>query len=76
MENNTIAIMSFFPWLIVKIAIMVLVFCYIVFAALIVRQEQLMNRVVEIPVFPVLRLVAIAHLIASVTVFVLALVLL
>jgi len=49
---------------------------YIIFAAIIVRQEQLMAKVVEIPFSPILRIIAISHLIASFVVFFLALTLL
>lgn len=49
---------------------------YIIFAIVIVRQEQLMAHVLEESFEPVLRLAAILHLAAAVSVFLLALVLL
>jgi hypothetical protein len=49
---------------------------YIVFALVILRQEQLMADVLEESFEPVLRLSAILHLAASVFVFILALLLL
>lgn len=77
MSNDFLNIfLDFFPWGFVKIAILILIGLYVIFAAVIVRQEQLMSKVVEIPTSPVLRLVAILHLLASVAVFFLALVLL
>lgn len=49
---------------------------YIVFATVILRQEQLMANVLEETFEPVLRLAAVMHIIASVGVFLLALVIL
>ena len=49
---------------------------YIIFAAVILRQEQLMADVLEESFEPVLRLASFLHLIASVTVFFLALLIL
>lgn len=46
---------------------------YIVFATVILRQEQLMARVLEESFEPVLRMAAFFHLVAAVGVFVLAL---
>lgn len=70
------AIVSFFPWGFLKVAILVMVAMYTIFAAIIVRQEQLMARVVELQLSPFMRLVAITHFIASVMAFFLSLVLL
>ncbi len=66
----------FFPWGFVKLAILILIGLYIIFAAVIVRQEQLMARVVEIPFSPILRIISLVHLIATFVAFVLALILL
>jgi len=49
---------------------------YIVFAAVILRQEQLMANVLEESFEPVLRLAAFIHLAAAIAVFVLALLIL
>ena len=49
---------------------------YIVFAFVIVRQEQLMANVLEESFEPVLRLASVLHLIAAGVVFVLAILLL
>lgn len=49
---------------------------YIVFAAVILRQEQLMSQVLEEAFEPVLRFAAILHLIAAIAVFLLALLIL
>lgn len=56
----------FFPWGILKLGVAILVLLYTIFAAIIVRQEQLMSKVVEIPFSPVLRMVAIVHLVISI----------
>lgn len=49
---------------------------YIVFAFVILRQEQLMARVLEEAFEPVLRLVSVVHFIASIAVFIMAIILL
>lgn len=69
-------IVKFFPWGFIKLAVVILLSLYTVFAAVIVRQENLMSRMVEIPFFPILRIVALAHLIFSVAILFLALILL
>lgn len=56
----------FFPWGMLKLGITIMVLLYTIFAAIIVRQEQLMSKVVEIPFSLVLRLVAIFHLVVSI----------
>jgi len=67
---------NFFPWGFTKLAILILIGLYIIFAAIIVRQETLMSKVVEIPFSPILRVTAISHFIASVVIFLLAFILL
>lgn len=49
---------------------------YIVFAAVILRQEQLMANVLEESFEPVLRFASVLHLIAAIAVFLLALLIL
>ena len=49
---------------------------YIIFAFVILRQEQLMSRVLEEAFEPVLRLVSILHFIASIAIFLMAIILL
>lgn len=67
---------EFFPWGFLKVAILVMLLMYLVFAAVMVRQEQLMAKVVEIPFSPVLRIVALAHLVSAAGLFLLAIILL
>lgn len=49
---------------------------YIIFSAVILRQEQLMAHVLEESFEPVLRWAAVAHLVAAVGIFLLALLIL
>jgi hypothetical protein len=49
---------------------------YIIFAFVILRQEQLMAEVLKEAFEPVLRLVSVLHFIAAIAVFILAIVLL
>lgn len=69
---------DFISALLVAIKILALVGfgMYIVFAVVIVRQEQLMANVLEEHFEPFLRLVALIHLVAAIVVFLLALILL
>ncbi len=61
----------------VKLLFLLLLGVYVVFAAIMVRQEQLMSRVVVIEaVAPILRVLIWLHLIFSVALFFLALILL
>jgi hypothetical protein len=61
-----------FVWLIVKILALVGLGLYVIFAGIIVRQEQLMANVLEENFEPVLRLLTIIHLVAAIAVFFLA----
>lgn len=62
--------------LFIKILTLVGLFVYVAFAAIIVRQEQLMNGVFEEGFEPVLKLFVFTHLAASVGLIFLAFVLL
>ncbi len=62
--------------LILKIFVLVGVLMYGVFAAVLVRQEQLMAHVLEESFEPVLRILVIAHLIAAAVLLLAGLVLL
>jgi hypothetical protein len=65
---------AFFPFGFIKLSVLLLLGMYSVVAAIIVRQEQLMARVVEIPFSPLLRVIALVHLIAAIGVFFLSLI--
>lgn len=52
--------------------ILILYVFYILFALIMVRQEELMSRVVEIPFSPLLRVITIIHLVAALAIFTLA----
>ena len=65
-----------FIFLIVKSLVVFGFGLYIIFAFVILRQEQLMSRVLEEAFEPVLRLVSVLHFIAAIAVFFLALILL
>jgi len=63
-------------WLFFKIMIIVGIGLYSVFAGIIVRQEQLMSRVLEAATEPLLRLFVLLHLFASLGVLLAAIILL
>ncbi len=63
-------------WLFFKIMIIVGIGLYSVFAGIIVRQEQLMSRVLEAATEPLLRLFVLLYLFASLGVLLAAIILL
>lgn len=69
-------LLSISPWLIAKIFILILLFLYFCFAGIIVRQVDLMNQVLEAKFSPIIRLVALVHLGATICIFFLALIVL
>jgi len=62
--------------LVVKVLFLIGIFLYSVFAAVLVRQEQLMAHVLEESFEPMLRLLVVGHLVISVGVFIMAIFLL
>lgn len=75
MENfNTL--FSLNPWLIVKGVLLVFVFGYCFFALIVVRQVQLMTAVLKTTLSPWLKILAVAHLVLAVGVFLWVLILL
>jgi hypothetical protein len=63
-------------WATLKILTIVGLALYAIYAGIILRQEQLMSKVLAETSEPILRLLSIIHLIASLVVIVLALILL
>jgi hypothetical protein len=59
-------------WLFLKIMTLVAIVIYGIFAAVMVRQEQLMAKVLESSAEPVLRILTIVHLLCAVGVFFIA----
>lgn len=63
-------------WMAIKILTLVGLSLYSVYAVIIIRQEELMSKVLAETSEPILRLLAIIHFISSLAVIVLALILL
>lgn len=63
-------------WMVIKILTIVGLSLYAIYAAIIIRQEELMSKVLAETSEPILRLLSIIHFIASLAVIVLALILL
>lgn len=63
-------------WLIAKLATLVVILLYIVFAYVIVKQVILMNETLEVGFEKTMKAIAYAHLIFSIFVFLLAVVVL
>lgn len=63
-------------WLIFKLLTLLGLAIYVIFAVVVVRQEQLMTKVLEAASEKMLRVFALFHLAASIFVFFLALVIL
>lgn len=76
--NNLNALISFFsrfsPWIFIKIPLLILLGMYVIFAAVLNRQVTLMNQVLEARFSPVLKLIAMIHLLIIVIVFFIALI--
>lgn len=65
-----------FILLITKLILLIIIFLYGIFAAVVLRQVQLMNKVVtEVGFSPVLLTIAVLHFIAVVIVFILTIIL-
>lgn len=62
--------------LVIKLFVLLGLGIYVVFAAIIVRQEQLMAQTVAETYHPLLRLATVIHLLAAVGVFITAIILL
>lgn len=75
-EQVLSSIVALPPLFFVKIFLLVLLVFYIVFAAVCYRQVDLMNRVVEAQISPILRMIALVHLGLSIFTFFLALLIL
>ncbi|MFH0863759.1 MAG: DUF5657 family protein [Candidatus Gottesmanbacteria bacterium] len=69
-------IISWWPWIYIKIIILVIAVLYIIFASISFRQIDLMNQMVEARISPVLRLIGLIHLGMAILIFFLALFLL
>jgi uncharacterized membrane protein len=63
-------------WLAVKVILIIAMVIYAIFAAIIVRQEQLMANVLEEASESILRVLSFVHLAASVAIVFLAIILL
>lgn len=59
---------------IIKFFLLTLLFLFVVFSAIVVRQVQLMNRVLTVPIAGGLRIVALALLLFAIGIFLVALV--
>jgi hypothetical protein len=70
MTEQTLPVIA---WLILKIVTLVGIGVYIIFAGVMVRQENLMSHVLEEDFEPVLKILTFIHLVLAVIVFFLAL---
>jgi len=68
--------MTSIGWMAIKILTIVGLSLYAIYGAMIIRQEELMSKVLAETSEPILRLLSIVHLIASLAVIVLAIILL
>jgi hypothetical protein len=76
LDSTINLLISMFPWGYVKLALIITMFIYVVFASVIVRQEQLMRKVINVTYMSNLRPIALMHFFVSLIVFFLTLVLL
>lgn len=69
-------LISFWPWAYVKFFLLVLMVFYLIFAAILLRQIDLMSQMVEAQITPALKLIGLIHLGLAVALFLAVLVLL
>lgn len=72
-QPDLTGIIGFFPFGFIKLMVLIILLMYVVFAAVIVRQETLMARVVELSFSPLLRFIVILHFVLAIAIFVLTL---
>lgn len=75
-ENLMQALAGLNPYSIVKIFVMVGLLMYVIFAFVVVRQEQLMSQVLEGHGQQGLRIITLIHLVVVILLFLLALIIL
>ncbi len=75
-EKIFLSLIGLSPFIFIKLFVLILLALYIIFAAICFRQVDLMNRIVEVQISPMLRLIALIHLGAAITIFIASLVLL
>lgn len=63
-------------WAVVKVFVAISLLIYLVFALVVVRQVQMMTETLRAGFEPTVKLIALAHLVFAITVFILALVIL
>ena len=71
-----LVLISWWPWGFIKIFLIVLLLLYTVFAAICLRQIDLMNQVIEAQISPLLRLIAILHLSVAILILLYSLIIL
>lgn len=59
-------------WLIMKYAVLAVLFLYIVFAVIVIKQVQNMTNTLKVGFEGLIKIIAFAHLIAAVAVFVIS----
>lgn len=62
-------LISFWPWAYLKFFLLVLMVFYLVFAAILLRQIDLMSQMVEAQITPALKLIGLIHLVLALAVF-------
>jgi len=64
---------NFSPWLAAKVFILLFLIFYIFFALIVNRQASLMNHILEAKFSPIVKLLSIIHLLAIISIFIIAL---
>lgn len=60
-------------WIILKVGVLAFLFIYVIFSFIVVRQTRLMTETLDVDFDKVINIVAMGHLIVSITIFVLSL---
>lgn len=69
-------LISWWPWIYLKLFFLIFFVLYIIFASILFRQIDLMNQMIEAQISPLLKLIGLIHLIAAISLFLLALMML
>ncbi|MCL4382253.1 MAG: hypothetical protein M1575_03685 [Patescibacteria group bacterium] len=75
-EQFLMILVSWWPWIYIKLFLLILLGLYLIFAGICFRQIDLMNQMVEAKISPALRFIGLLHLLAAMTIFILTLTLL
>lgn len=73
---ETIPLINISVWVVVKIFVLIILFLYSVFAAVIIRQVTMMSKTFKSSLNTLVHFLSVAHLLFAILIFILALIIL